>query len=78
MPTDPRALQGLQSGDVIWVPFPNSDGQTYKLRPVMVIVNDETLKQLCVACVTKKLEQETLVYRNSNRTSTCNGFEIST
>lgn len=50
----------INRGDVVLVPFPNSDLQTTKLRPALVVQSDEIeseLQQVIVAMLSSKVHR---------------------
>ncbi len=53
-------MTGLRRGDTVLVWFPNSDLQTFKRRPALIVQSDElhaSLPQVVVAMVTSNLDR---------------------
>ena len=59
-------MTGLKRGDTVLVWFPNSDLQTFKRRPAVVVQSDQLqtgLPQIIVVMVTSNLERRTSASR---------------
>lgn len=59
MPAQPLTKKAKR-GDIVLVPFPNSDLQTAKLRPALIIQSDEIdsdLSQIVLAMITSNLRR---------------------
>lgn len=59
-------MTGLKRGDTVLVWFPNSDLQTFKRRPAVVVQSDQLqtgLPQIIVVMVTSNLERRTAASR---------------
>ncbi len=73
---NPSSTKGHKRGDVVLVPFPNSDLKTAKLRPALIVQADDLdtgISQVVIAMISSNLKRAGHISRVLIRTASESG-----